>query len=268
MYIKHILVVFSLLFLASCSPYDKVLKSKDYAFKLQKAHEYFEQGKWMRAGELYTQLLPVYKATKEYEDIYYKYAYTKYNAKDYLGASYHFKNFTEFFPSSTKADECMFMHGVALYKDSPRPSLDPTSTYKARDVLVTFVNTHPGSKYTVEALKYIQECTEKLETKNFNAALLYFNMGQYNAASIAFQQLMETFVESKQSDFYSYMKFKSYYLYATKSYTNKQELRFVDAIGYYNDFKNFYPNSIHLPEADKLYASANKELKQLRNEHK
>lgn len=254
--------------LSSCSPYDKVLKSNDYNLKLEKANEYYDQQKWYRAEELYNQVMPVFRSTKNYEDIFYKYCYTLFNKKDYLSSSYQFKNFVEFFPNSSRAEECEYMHGVSLVKDIDRYQLDPTSTIKAREILVNFVNTHPGSERIPEAMKYIALCTDQLETKNRHAAELYYNMGQYKASIIAFKQVLETFVESKKGDYYTFMRFKSAYKYADMSDASKQEERFVDAIAVYRELKNFYPNSNYLAEAEKLFAIAEKNIKQLRNEHK
>lgn len=256
-----------LLFLASCSPYNAILKSNDYTLKLQKANEYYDAGKWIKASELYSQVMPVFKGTQEYEDLYYRNAYTQYNLGHYLAASYHFKNFSEFFPSSAKADECLYMHGVSLYKDAPRYSLDPTSTSRAREILVNYVNTHPGSPLIPEAMSYIKECTEKLETKDYNAALLYYNMGQYKASLVSFKELADNFTESKKIDYYNYMRLKSAYQYAVESYVSKQEERFVDAITIYREFKDFFPESSYKKDADKVFELAEKNIKQLRNEH-
>lgn len=263
----YILLILAGLF-SACSPYDKVLKSNDYNLKLEKANEYYDQKKWYRAGELYTQVMPVFRATKNYEDIYYKYCYTLYNKKDFLSASYHFKNFIEFFPTSPRAVECEYMFGASLVQDIDRYELDQTSTIKAREVLVNFVNTHATSSYVPQAMKFIEQCTEQLETKNYHAAQLYYDMGQYKASMIAFKQLSETFVESKKNDFYTFMRLKSAFKYADESMSAKQEERFIDAIGVYKEFKNFYPNSSYLQEADKLFVSAEKNIKQLRDEHK
>ena len=262
------LSVIAMLLLVSCSPYNQVLKGNDYNLKLSKANEYYDAGKWLRAGELYNQVLPVFKATKDYEMIYYRYAYTQYNTRNYLSASYHFKNFTEFFPGSSKAEECMYMYGVSLFKDSPRYNLDATSTSRAREVLVHYVNTYPTSPTVPDAMKYIEECTEKLETKGYHAALLYYNMEQYKAATVAFKELIATYIESKKTDYYMYLQFRSAFLYAQQSVLNKQQERYVDAIAIYKEFKNFYPNSSYTKEADKLFDSAEKSIKQLRNEHK
>ena len=51
--------------LASCSnQFSKVLKSKDYEYKLKKADEYFGKKKYKNAEELYVELFPVFKGTE------------------------------------------------------------------------------------------------------------------------------------------------------------------------------------------------------------
>jgi len=267
MRIKFAITCLIVVFLSSCSPYDKVMKSNDYTVKLAKANEYFESKKWFRAAELYAAVLPIYKATPQYEGIYFNYCQTLFNLGDYLTSSYQFKSFVEAFPRSPKADEAEYMYALSLYKDSPRPSLDPSSTIKAREALVNYVNTHPGSPHTTEALKYIDECTDKLETKDLNAAILYYNMGQYRASKIAFYEMTVVYPESVNSDYYTFMTFKSSVLYADESIKSKQEERYVDAIAVYTNLKNYYPTSTYLEDADKLHESANKNIKNLRNEH-
>src|SRR5690606_39077126 len=113
-----------LLLLASCSGYEKVLKSDDISYKLSKANQYYDKGQYTRANGVYQSLLPVMKGTKDFEALYYRYAYTAFYLKDYLAASYHFKNFTDYFPSSKDAEEAEYMHAYCLYMQSPKPSLE------------------------------------------------------------------------------------------------------------------------------------------------
>lgn len=267
MRIKFALIGLIIVLFSSCTPYDKVLKSNDQTLKLAKANEYYEAKRWFKARELYASILPVYKATAEYEDIYFKYCYTLYELGDYLTSSYQFKSFTESFPRSKNADEAEYMYALSLYKDSPRYNLDPTSTIKAREALVNYVNTHPGSAKIPDAMKYIEECTEKLETKDLNAAILYYNMGQYRASKIAFNEMTLVYPESKNTDYYTFMAFKSAVLYADESIHTKKEERYVDAIALFTNLKTYYPNSTYLEDAEKYNNSANKSIKNLRDEH-
>lgn len=268
---KRLILLFTLAVtgLGACkSQHDIVLKSRDTNFKLTKANEYYDQKKWHKAVEVYETLMPVFKGTKNYEELFYRYCYSFYNMKDYLSASYQFKNFTENFPRSSRADECEFMYAISLYKLSNKPSLDQTSTYRAMEALQTYINTHPGSSHLTEANNYIDVCREKIETKDANAALLYFNMGSYKAATVAYKSVMDNYPESKDMDSYHVMLIRSYYLYAKASKQEKQEERFAEAVNAYNEMLQYMPQSPKIKEAEKYATSSQNYIKNLRNEHK
>src|SRR5689334_9359021 len=160
---------FAMLLAASCSSFDKVKKSNDVNLKLTKANEYYERKKFTNANELYHDLLPVLRGTKNYEQLFYRYAYTFYYQGDFPTAALYFKNFTEYFPTSRDAEECEFMHALCLVKMAPKSNLDQTNTIKAMEALQAFINTHPDSKRLVEANQYIDESRKKLETKEASA---------------------------------------------------------------------------------------------------
>lgn len=249
-----------LLFLAACSPYEKVLKSNDVNFKLTKANEYYDQKKWSRANELYRGIAPVLKGTRNYEPLYLRYAYTFYNMKQYMEAAYHFKNFTDFFPSSRDAEEAEFMHALSLYKDSPKASLEQTTTIKAMDALRSFVNMRPDSKRVPEARMYLDEARDKLEKKEAGVARLYYNLRQYRAAAFYYRQVLEEFPMSPNADYYQFMIVKSLYYYAKASIEEKQPERYADVAAAYTELKDIFPKSTLIGEAQEYATLANNQL--------
>ncbi|HXS35472.1 MAG TPA: outer membrane protein assembly factor BamD [Flavipsychrobacter sp.] len=264
---RHLLLVcLSIVLLSACGDYQKILKSSDVNYKLTKANEYYNNKDYQRANELYESLLPVMKNTKNYAPLYYRYAYSFYYIHDYLAASYHFKNFVEFFPNSPDADECEFMHGVSLYKYAPKYSLDQTNTIKALEALQSYVNTHPTSKHLAEANGYIAESNKKLEEKAASAAKLYYNIGQYKAAGVAYKSVMRDYPDSPSSDFYEYMIVRSLYNYAKQSVATKQEERFANTISAYHELADSYPKSQYLDDAQKITVQADNYIKKIRNE--
>lgn len=266
---KNYLVIFlSVLLLASCTGYERVLKSNDVNYKLKKANEYFEKKKYSQANQLYESLIPVMKNTRNYEPLYYRYAYSFFHLKDYLSASYHFKNFYDFFPSSKDAEECEFLYGYSLFKESPKSSLDQTYTIKAVEALQSFINIHPNSKKIEQANKIILECRAKLENKDAAAAKLYYNIGQYKASSVAYKMISRNYLNSEKNDYYQFMILKSWYNYAKASVKKKQEERFATAIEAYKELVDTYPKSQYLREAKEYYTQADNNIKKIRNEHK
>ncbi len=265
---KYLITFLVLTLLSACSGYEQVLKSNDVNYKLKKANEYYENKKYMQANALYESLIPVMKNTRNYEPLYYRYAYTFYNMKDYLSASYHFKNFVDFFPTSKDAEECEFLHAFCLYKEAPAPSLDQTYTIKAVGALQAFINTHPNSKRVKQATDIIDACREKLEIKDANAAKLYYDIGHYKASGVAYKMVGRNYPESEKGDYYQLMIIKSWYQYAKNSIAKKQEERYATAIEAYKEFMENYPNSKHSNEAKEYLTLANNHINKLRNEHK
>lgn len=256
-----------LLLLASCTGYEKVLKSDDINYKLGKANEYYDKRQYTKANAVYQSLLPVMKGTKDFEPLYYRYAYTSFYLKDYLAASYHFKNFTDYFPSSKDADEAEYMHAYCLFMESPKASLEQTNTIKAMDAMQNYINQHPSSKRISEANSLILKMYKKLEEKDADGAKLYYNIGQYKASSVAYQQMLVKYPESLFADYYQYMIMRSHSNYAKQSIKSKQEERYGNASSAFADLKTDFPDSKYLEEAKKLNILIQKNINKLRNEH-
>jgi outer membrane protein assembly factor BamD len=254
-------------FLSACGGYEKVLKSDDINYKLTKANEYYDKKQFQKANAVYENLMPIVKGTKNFEPMYFKYAYSYYYMDDHLSSSYHFKNFVDYFPSSSVAEEAEYMHAVSLHKLSPKSTLEQTNTIKAMEALQSYINTHPDSKRLTEANALMDEMRKKLEEKEAAAARLYYNISQYRAASIAYKSVLQNYPESPNGDLYQYNIVRSLYHYANASVPARQEERYVSMINAFNELKLSYPNSKYLGEAQRYYSQANEKINKLRNEH-
>lgn len=257
------LALLILVFSACKNNFEKILKSKDYAYKLKKADEYYDRKSYTKSNTLYEELLTVYKGTKNFEAIYYKYAYTFYYDKNYLAASYHFKNFSDLFPKSPKAEECEYLNSLCLYNLSPDYTLDQSNTVKSIGELQTFVNTHPESKRVKDANKLIDESREKLEIKDVYGAELYYKIGEYKAAVVAFEQIIRKYPDSKKTDYYQYMIVKASYKYAGNSIPDKQQERYTRVTAEYTDFLAKYPKSQYRSDVEKINSLSLQSLKKI-----
>ena len=228
----------------------KILKNPDPAYKLRIAEQYFVKKKYNKAQMIYEDILPYYKTGKEFEDIYYKYAYCAWYQNDYLNAENLFKNYLEIFPNSTKSEEIDYMRAYSFYKQSPKPELDQTNTIKAMGMMQTFINTHPGSAKIKEANELIDICRAKLEIKDYKSAQLYYDLGQFRAAGVSFSTLLNTYPESVKSDEYKLMVIKSYYRFAELSVEGKKVDRFTQVVNECNEFTDRFPDSKLRKEAD------------------
>jgi outer membrane protein assembly factor BamD len=250
----------------SCNKYNKIFKSKDPDYKLKMADELFAKKKYKVAQQLYEELFPVFKGTAKFEELYYKDAYCFYYMKDYLQAQSLFKGFLEVFPNSTLAEEVDYLHAYCFYKQSPKVELEQVNTTKAIGMMQTFINTHPGSARIKEAVEIIDKCRLKLEQKESRSAELYYSLGQYRAAAIAFTNLINDYPESKTGDEYKLKIVKAWYKFAKLSFEDKQIERFEKVISEYQDFADRYPESKLLKEAESYSNLSQNNIKAIKNE--
>lgn len=249
----RILLFTLVVFLGACSnKFNKVMKSKDLEYKYQMAEQYYANKKYNYSQQLFEELSPYLKGSPRYEDMFYKWAYSYYNTRDYINGENLFKTFVEYFPTSAKAEECEYMRAYCFYKQSPKVELDQTPTNKTMSLMQAFINTHPTSKRVKEANEIIDICREKLEAKELKSAQLYYDLGYYKAAAIAFANVSDNYPDSKRADEYKLLVIRSYFKYAENSYEEKQKERFEKVLAEIADFKERFGDSKLLEEVTKF----------------
>ncbi len=266
LFFKCIAIVFFIFCTYSCSKFSKVEKSKDISYKLQAADEYYTKKKYRNAQVLYEALFPALKGDVKFEDLYYKYAYCFYYQKQYRDAENLFKGYLEVFPNSVRAEEVDYMRAYCYFKQSSKVDLEQVNTLKSINMMQTFIATHPGSTRIKDANAIIDEGRAKLELKEQRAAQLYYNLGQYKAAGIAFDNILNNFPETLKGDQYKLMVVKSYYKYAKLSVEEKQLERFEKVVSEYLDFLDRYPESTLIKDAEQYNNLSKNNIKALTNE--
>ncbi len=264
--LKRIPVLFlmmSLILLASCSKYQKLLKSTDNDLRYDKAIEYYEKGDYYRAMQLFEQLNMIYRGTDKAERLNYYMAYCYYYQEEYIMAAYYFKRYAKSFPNTDRAEECYFMTAYSQYLLSPKYSLDQTSTYDALTELQLFINRFPGSDRVERANQLIDDLREKLQKKAFEIAELYFKMEDYEAAITSFENLLKDYPDTDyKEDIYFYV-LRSYFNYAELSIHSKKKDRYSKAVELFEELIYTFPETDYHKNATSVYEDSLEELKKL-----
>ncbi len=222
-------ILFGAFLFASCkSEFEKIRTSGDIKLLTEKANQYFEASDYVKAQSLYELIIPSYRGKQELEDIYYKYAYTYYNTKQYILAAYYFKNFSTTFPNSSYREEIAFMSAYSNYKMSPTFRLDQTYTATAIDELQIFANTYPDSERVQQANDLIDELRLKQEEKAFQQGELYYNTRQYQASVQSLENLLKDFPDTKRAEEIRFLIIQATYDLAENSVIDKQEERYEE----------------------------------------
>jgi len=254
------IVLLGLLIVSSCSDYQKALKSEDIATKFKMGDSLFNAGKFSKANRLFEQILPKYRGKPQAQKLTYMHAMSFFKTKDYFLSGYQFERFAKSYPQSEKLEEALFLSAKSKYMLSPIYSKDQEETSEAIEKLQLFINDYPNSEYTAEASKLVQELDFKLETKAYEIAKQYNKIYDYRAAIKAFDNFFVDYPGSKLREKALYYRLHSASELAINSVAWKKEERLNSAKGYYDGFKNAYPNSEFIEEADKMIIKLDEEL--------
>ena len=257
------LFLVSLVFLANSCSFRNILKSDDAEKKYDYAVKLYNEKDYSRALQLFDQLMEVTRATEKSERIYFYYAYCYFYQQDYTLASYYFKRYCSNFPNTKMAEECSFMGAYCNYMNSPDFTLDQTNTSESIKDLQLFINMYPKSTRLSECNDLIDKLREKLESKDFRIAKLYFRMDDYSAAITSLNNILKEFPDTKRKEEILFLIFKSYHKFAIESVEHKKKERHLKALSAYNDFVSQFPESVYIEEVKGLKNRSAKELEKL-----
>ena len=252
--------------LSGCSEYQRVVKSQDIDFKLEKAIEYYDQGKYNKAFPLFEELLAQFRGSSKAEKVYFYYAETLYAMEDHILAAYHYKNFYKTFPNSQYEDKCAFMAAYCNYLESPSFSLDQSFTYKAINEMQLYVNTHPNSKRIPECNLLMDEMRSKLERKSYEIARQYYRMGLFQSAVTAFNNSLNDFPDSQFREDMLFLKLLSQFELAEGSIEDKKMQRYKETLTAYNELIQFFPQTEYVKRADEIREESKRKIEQLKNQ--
>jgi len=256
----YIILLISVL-VSSCGGYEKLLKSSDYDLKKAKAREYYDAKQYTRASELFAQVIPRFKATGEAEELNWLNAQSFYGMKQYDMAGSYFKSLVEQYPSGKFAEEATFLGAKCDYYNSYRAELDQQNSRNAIEGFNVFMNRFPNSPKVEEAKSYIKILQDKLVEKSYLSAKLYYNMKEYKASATALSNSLKEYSESKYREEMMYLKLNSLFIYAEKSYADKQKERYQATLDEYFSFMEEFPKSKYSKEVKKIYEDTAKYLK-------
>ena len=244
----------------SCSPVQKLLKSSDNELKYTKALEFYEKGSYSSAQQLLEQIQPFFKGTDKAEKIAYYTANCYYKQKDYVLAGYYYKSFATNFSTSAYAEEAFYLSAYCSYLESPRSSLDQTSTTEAISSLQLFINQHPKSERVAECNKLIDELRAKLEKKDIDIAMLYFRMSDYKASVVSLNNVLKDYPDTKSKELILFSILSAKYQYAINSVSEKRRERLLAASDAYDELVAGFPVGDYSEKALSIKKNISKEI--------
>jgi len=260
---KKFLVLFAIvLFLTSCSEYQKALKSEDVEVKFASATKMYDAKKYGKAIRLFEQIAPAFKGKPSAEKMFYMYSQSLYKTEQYYLAGYQFESFVASYPKSEKIEEASFLGAKSFTFLSPVYSLDQTDTYKAVDKLQNYIDNYPEGQNFAEANLLVKNLREKLEKKAYENAIIYNTISDYKAAMVAFDNFIINFPGTPYKEKALYYKLDSAFLLAINSIPSKMKERLENAKLAYTSLIKFKADTEYKTKADEMLAKIEKDLQQ------
>lgn len=256
-----LLVLMATFSIACRTEFERIRTSNDADKIYESAVKYFEEEEYIKSQSLLELILNSFRGSEKSEDLYFKYAYTHYYTNNYLLAAHYFENFSNTFVSSDRREEAEYMKGYSNYLLSPSHRLDQGNTQKAIDQFQLFVNTYPNSERVERCNNLIDEMREKLELKEYEQGILYYDLKLYNSAVHTFENLLKDFPESKNAEEVRFLILKSAFLLAENSFYERQEERYQEALSKFQDFYKKFPKSSYMAEATEMEQISKQKLK-------
>lgn len=265
---RYLYIFLIAILFASCSEYQKALKSEDIKFKADVAEKLYEKGKYNKAIRLFEKIAPSYNGKPGAEKMFYMYAQSLYksaksNTAQYYTASYQFDKFVAGYPRSEKVEEAAFLSAKSTYMLSPKYSLDQVDTYRAIDKIQNFINAYPNSQYMPEANLLVKELREKLEKKAYEIAKGYNTVMDYKSAIKALDNFIIDYPGTPYKEDAMFYKYDASYQLAINSVAARMEERLNSAKANYAALIKFKADTKYKEQADKMLALINTELEKI-----
>lgn len=254
----------SVLLLSSCNSYNKLLKSTDYDYKYEAAKEYYTAGKYTRAYQLLEELVMVLKGSDRGEESLFMLGMCYYQQHDYETAAMYLDRYAKSYSKGEYTELARFYSGKASFLQSPDPRLDQSPTYTALSQLQDFLDFYPYSDKREEVNDMIYELQNRLVMKEYDSAQLYYNLGSYvgnctnggsnyEACIITANNALKTYPYTRLREDLYMMILRCRYQLAVRSVEEKMDERYRQAIDEYYGFRNEFPDSKYIKEADHIF---------------
>ena len=266
LYMKRIELTIVLLAAAvvafSCkSQYEALLNSNDVDAKYDAAMDYFNQGKFNKAAQLFESLSVLTNGTERDDTVQYYWGLSNYRYKDYYTAETNFTKFLENFPRSPFSEEARFLRIDCLYRATLRWELDQAPTRAAMASIQQYMTEYPANNPRMEAcLKMMADLDERLDRKAYENAKLYYRMEDYKASRVAFRNVLKDDSDNIYREDILYYTAMSSYRFAHMSVAAKQKERYLTFVDDYFNFVGEYPESAYKRELDVMYKRSQKAL--------
>ncbi|MEM9996611.1 MAG: outer membrane protein assembly factor BamD [Bacteroidota bacterium] len=216
----------------------------------------FERGRCTRAIDHFRSVFDFGRTHEWADDAQLYLARSYYCNREYLLAGNEYTRFIEFYRNDERVEEAEYGRIESYYQLSPPYQLDQTETKRAIAFIRAYLRRYPQSENTQTAVTRLEELSEKLARKQYEAGELYMRRELYEAAALAYLAVLDEYPSSPYADDALLGALRAQTTYAQNSITGRQADRFQEAIDTYDRFVQIFPESPLVRRAEAIYVEA------------
>ncbi len=117
--------------------------------------------------------------------------------KEYVLAAAEYEKLVRLYTRSEYVDDAQYKVGLCYYELSPKSDLDQKYSLLAISEFQKFTEDFPDSPLIVDVAEKLTALREKLAKKEYGTATLYRRMAFYDAALISYEDVLNTFYDTR-----------------------------------------------------------------------
>lgn len=164
------------------------------------AKEKYDHRKYLEAQTEFQKLIWNFPGSDYVDEAQFHLAECLFHQEDFPAAIHEYQRLLSNYSQSPLADAAQYKVALCYYKESLPAQLDQEFTHKVIQELRIFLEDYPNSEYVPEAQKLLLAARTKLAKKEYFNGHLYYRMGEYSAAIIYFEEILNDYSDTKWAD--------------------------------------------------------------------
>lgn len=196
--LKPILVatILSLTLVVGCGGSGSSTKDLTTEERFKRGKEALDNEDYQKAQEMFEVILLQDPASEYADDAQFHLAETYYLTKEYRVAAFHYSRVMNDFPGSPLYKQALFMTGECYYEVSPQYERDQNQTETAIRQYRAFLQFFPNDPLAQTVQERIVDLRTRLARRDYSVAQQYLSRGEYKAADLYFQRVIERYPET------------------------------------------------------------------------
>ena len=161
-----------------------------------KGRQDLEKKRYLKAIEHFQLVVSNFPGSPLVSDSQFYLAESYFGSKDYVSAVFEYQRLLDGYPYSKWVDKASYNIAESYYRQRRRPELDQKETMQALSYYRIFLDDYPDSPLVEKAAERIKACRERLAHKSFLNCRLYQRRGHWDAAAMAYRELLLAFPET------------------------------------------------------------------------